>query len=142
MLLIHPLIQLIATLLDLYVLLLGVDRFRRLHLQQKTVFKWKRHVRAGTFAMLLLLFGLVFGLIMVKVSWHGLFITGSHGDRIYIILPLIFFSLLSGWYMHIYKKQRIILPLIHGSGNLLLIILVLLQAITGWQVYNAFVLGN
>lgn len=142
MLIIHPVIQLVATLLAFYVLLLGVDRFRRLHMRQKTVFKWQRHVRLGTITLLLWLVGLGFGLVMVKVYWHGLLITGSHGNRLSIILPLIFFGLLSGWYMHKRKKQRVLLPLIHGAANVLLIILVLLQALSGWQVYNTFVLGD
>ena len=51
MLIIHPLIQLAATLLALYVLLLGVARFRQLHMRQKTLFQWQRHVRLGTIAL-------------------------------------------------------------------------------------------
>ena len=141
MFIIHPIIQLLATLLALYVLLLGINRFRRLHLHQKTSFKWQLHVRLGTIVMLLWLAGMVIGLITVKINWHGLLITGSHGNRMFIILPLILFSLISGWYMHKRKIQRIVLPLIHGSLNVLLIILVLLQALSGWQVYKAFVLG-
>lgn len=142
MLIIHPVIQLAATLLALYVLLLGVGRFRRLHMRQKTLFQWQRHVRLGTIALLLWLVGMVLGLVMVKVYWHGLLITGNHGNRFFVILPLILFGLISGWYMHKRKKQRVLLPLIHGSANVLLIILALLQALSGWKVYDAFVLGN
>jgi uncharacterized membrane protein YozB (DUF420 family) len=142
MLSIHPIIQLVATLLALYVLLLGADRFRRLHMQQDIQFKWQRHVQLGTLALLLWLSGLILGIIMVKTYWHGFFITGSHGNRVYVIIPLILFGLSSGWYMHKRKKQRVLLPLIHGGANVLLIILVFLQALSGWQVYNTFVLGN
>ena len=142
MLIIHPILQLLATLLALYVLLLGANRFRRLHMQQKVPFKWQRHVQLGTIALLLWLVGIVLGLVMVKTYWHGQFITGSHGKGIYAILPLILFGLVSGWYMHKRKKQRILLPLIHGSANVLLIILVFLQALSGWRVYTVFVLGN
>jgi len=138
----HPIIQLSATLLTIYVLVLGAARFRRLHLKQKILFKWQRHVKLGTAALLILLFGALFGLLMVKVFWHGLFITGSHGRRLFSILPLILAGLFSGWYMHKRKKKRVILPFIHGSVNVLLIVLLLLQVFSGWQIYNAYVLGN
>lgn len=142
MLIIHPLIQLTATLLALYVLFLGVQRFRRLHLQQKTLFKWQRHVLLGTIVLLLWFFGIAGGLVMVKTYWHGLLITGGHGYRLFVFLPLILFSFVSGWVMHKNKKKRVVLPLIHGGVNALLVIFALLQALSGWQVYNAFVLGN
>ena len=138
----HPIIQMSATVLCLYVLVLGAARFRRLHLKQKIIFKWQHHVKLGTTALLILLFGDFFGLLMVKISWHGFLITGNHGRRLFFILPLILAGLLSGWYMHKRKKKRVILPLIHGSVNVLLVVLLLFQAFSGWQVYNAYVLGN
>ncbi|RUM44267.1 MAG: DUF4079 domain-containing protein [Desulfocapsa sp.] len=142
MLILHPLIQLLATLVAFYVLLLGVGRFRRLHLQQKTAFNWQRHVRLGTVVLLVWLSGLFLGLLMVKLYWHGLLITGDHGKRAFIILPLILVGLVSGWYMHKRKKKRIVLPLIHGSVNVILLIIVTMHAFSGWQVYDAFILGN
>jgi len=141
MFLIHPVIQLSATLLALYVLFLGINRFRRLHLKQKTIFNWQRHVRFGSITLLLWLLGLIIGLVVVKQYWHGVLITSHHGNRLFLILPLIVIGLFSGWYMDRRKKQRVFLPLIHGCVNIVLIILVLLQALSGWQVYKAFVLG-
>ena len=138
----HPAVQLTAFFLSLYVLLLGVDRFRRLHLQQKTRFNWQRHVRLGSLTMILWVLGTLVGLIMVKTSWNGLLITGRHGDSIFIIVPLLLFGFGSGWYMHTNKQQRLVLPLLHGYANTLLIILVFVQALSGWQVFTAFVLGN
>lgn len=142
MLILHPIIQLAATLLTFYVLILGVARFRRLHLKQNVLFQWQRHVKLGTIALLMLLFGAPLGLLMVKVSWHGFFITGSHGRRLFVILPLIVTGLLSGWYMNKRKKRRVLLPLIHGGVNVLLVVLLALQAFSGWQIYDAYVLGN
>ncbi len=142
MLIFHPILELSATLLCIYVLVLGAARFRRLHLKQKTFFKWQRHVMLGTAALLVLLSGALFGLLMVKVYWHGVFITGSHGRRLFYILPLTLAGLSSGWYMHKWKKRRVLLPLIHGSINVLLVVLLFLQAFSGWQIYDAYVLGN
>ncbi|MCK4502413.1 MAG: hypothetical protein KAU22_05215 [Desulfuromonadales bacterium] len=138
---IHPLIQVTATLLALYVLWLGVNRFRHLHLQQKTAFRWQLHVRLGTLVLLLWLVGMVVGLVVAKQNWHGILITGTHGNRLFLILPLILFSLVSGLYMEKRKRRRIMLPFIHGSSNILLVIMVLLQAISGWQVYKEFIRG-
>ena len=138
---IHPVLQGITTLVALYVLLLGAARFRRLHLQQKTMFQWKRHVIFGTITLLLWALGLVLGMVMVRVFWHGLLITGTHGGSGVLILPLILFGLFSGRHMHLYKQQRIILPLLHGAANLFLIVMALLLAVSGRQVYKEFVLG-
>ena len=141
MFLFHPIIQLSATAISLYVLVLGIARFRRLHLNYKTIFKWQRHVLLGTVTMLLWLAGIGVGLTVVKINWHGFLITGTHGNRMVIILLLILLGLGSGWYMHRQKGQRVFLPLIHGTINLLLIILALAQILSGWQVYQAFVVG-
>ena len=142
MLMIHPILQIVASVLALYVLLLGVARFRRLHLQHKSRFYWKRHARLGTIALLIWFFGMLLGLIMVRMYWNGSLITGGHGKRSLIFLPLIIFGLLSGYHMNKHKRPRVLLPLLHGGSNLLLIILVFLHAFSGWQVYDAFVLGN
>jgi len=142
MLILHPLIQLLATLVAFYVLLLGVGRFRRLHMQQKTAFNWKLHVRLGTVVLLIWLAGLFWGLLMVKLNWHCLLITGDHGKRAFLILPLIILGLATGWYMNKRKKKRIVLPLVHGSINVFLLLMVVMHVFSGWQVYDAFVLGN
>jgi len=138
---IHPVLQGTTTLVAMYVLLLGGARFRRLHLQQKTMFQWRRHVIFGTISLLLWALGLVLGMVMVRVFMHGFLITGTHGVGGVLLLPLIFFGLLSGRHMHLHKQQRIILPLLHGAANLFLIVMALLQTFTGWQVYKEFVLG-
>jgi len=142
MYIIHPIIQILATLLALYVLLLGFDRFRWLHLHQNSHFNWKRHVRLGKIASLLWLFGLVVGFWIVQTQWHGVFITGSHGIRALYIAPLISIGCISGWYMDTHKKQRVFLPLLHACANLAVLFLALLQASSGLQVNSAFVLGN
>ncbi len=112
-----------------------------LHLQQKSRFQWKRHVRLGTLAMLGLILATLLGIIMTKITWHTNFITGNHAGRVFIILPLTLFALASGWYMHLKKMKRRLLPLIHGCCNLMLTILMLMQIINGWRIYSSFVLG-
>ncbi len=137
-----PLMQLSATLLALYVLQLGVARFRRLHLKQAKTFNWKRHVLLGKTATGLWFFGLLLGLVMARVNWHGLLITGIHGVHGLYIIPILCMGVFTGFYMEKGKKKRLLLPLIHAGVNLLVLAMALLQAASGWQVYNVFVLGN
>ncbi|MCK5680156.1 DUF4079 family protein [bacterium] len=141
-LLLHPVIQVLATLLAGYVLWLGVQRFQSRHWQRKIPFNWKAHVSVGGIALGLWLAGLFGGLAMVRVWWHGFLITGPHGKLALAMFPLLLFGLLSGLHMNRRKKKREFLPLLHGANNLLLIILALYQAYTGWMVYNVFVLGG
>ncbi|MEA1921568.1 MAG: DUF4079 domain-containing protein [Pseudomonadota bacterium] len=141
-LLFHPMNQALATLLAGYVLWLGQKRFRSLHWQQKVAFKWKAHVKLGIITLGLWLAGLVGGMVMVRLWWHGFLITGAHGKQALLMLPLLLFGLFSGLYMDHRKKKRKLLPLLHGTNNLLLLILAFYQAYTGWWVYRVYVLGG
>jgi len=141
-LLFHPVIQGLATLLAGYVLWLGLQRFRSRHWHQRVSFKWRSHVNLGIVTLGLWLAGLVGGLIMVRVWWHSFMITKIHGKVALAMLPLLLFGFFSGLYMDRRKKKRTFLPLLHGSNNLLLLILALAQAYTGWWVYSVYVLGH
>ena len=142
MLLIHPLMQLMATVLVLVVLQQGLQRFRFQHLKQKAAFKWKQHVSLGTCVIVLWLVGFVGGLVMVRNYWYAVFITGLHGKVGVAMLPFMVVGIVSGWIMHYRKKRRKVLPLIHGVNNLVLVLLALFQIYNGWHVINAFVWGN
>lgn len=142
MLIIHPILQFSAILPALYVFYLGFQRFRMLHLKQKAKFNWKRHVFLGKIVLITWLLGMLGGLSMAYYTWHGFLVTGTHGRVAFIMLPLILFGLFSGLYMNKKKKKRKILPFIHGTANLILLILALYQISTGWWVYNVYVLGN
>ncbi len=142
MLVIHPIIQFLAVMLTLYVFYLGVQRFRSLHLHQKTLFRWKRHVLLGEIAVLALLGGMIGGMTMVYLYWHGFLITGFHGRVALAMTPFIIFSAASGLYMNRNKKKRTALPMIHGLSNLGILIFVLTQVLTGWKVYMLLVLGR
>ena len=122
-LLFHPVIQVLATLLAGYVFWLGLQRFQSLHWHRRVSFKWKAHVKLGIISLGLWLAGLVGGLVMVRLWWHGFLITGTHGKQALIMLPLLLFGLFSGLYMDRRKKKRKVLPLLHGTNNLLLLIL-------------------
>ena len=141
MFLIHPMVESSGILIAIYVMTLGISRFRMVHLKQKTRFNWKRHVYFGMAAAAVWLMGIFGGLYMVKSSWHGMLITGMHGKTGLLMIPFIFFALGSGLYMDRRKKKRALLPLIHAICNVVMLLLALSQIYTGIGVYRSFVLG-
>jgi len=142
MLWIHPIIQVTAIVLAWYVFSLGIKRFRFLHLHQEARFKWRRHVILGGIALGFLLAGIAGGITMVYLHWRGLLITGIHGAMgLYIMVPFIVFGIGTGLYMNYKKQKRSVFPFIHGLNNLIVLILALIQVITGLGVLKVFVLG-
>ena len=141
MFLIHPIFQSVGILIALYVMKLGISRFRMVHLKQKTRFNWKQHVRFGIIATTIWLIGLFGGLYIVKTSWGDLFITGLHAKIGLLMIPFILFAIGSGIYMDKKKKKRTILPLTHTIFNTVMLFLALSQIYTGVSVYLTYVLG-
>ena len=141
MLRLHPAFQALMTVVSFYALYLGLQRFRSLHLKQKAAFNWKRHVLIGRIVLVGWLLGLIGGLLMTRWAWHGVFITGPHAYLGVTMSPLIIFGLVSGWHMNRVKKKRTTLPLLHGLNNLLLVLLALVQGVTGVLAFRMFVLG-
>lgn len=142
MLVIHPIVQFLAIVLALYVFYLGLQRFRFLHLNHTVVFRWRRHAVLGEIALGVLLAGMLGGMAVVYVYRHGFFVTGIHGPVGLVMVPFMIFGLVSGLYMNHKKKQRRILPLIHGLNNLAVLLMAVSQIVSGWGVYGAFVSGG
>ena len=129
---IHPLIQVVATLLSFYVLHLGWQRVQCSHLGQKTVFAWKQHVLFGRWAIGLWLVGGLVGLAVVRFGWGAFLLTNTHAQVGYTFMVLALFGYLSGHVMDKVKKRRTLLPIIHGCVNSLLVLAALWQAWTGF----------
>ena len=141
MFLIHPIFQSVGILIVLYVMKLGIPRFRMVHLKQKSRFNWKQHVRFGIIATTIWLIGIFGGLYIVKISWYGLLITGYHAKSGLLMIPFILFAIGSGLYMDRKKQKRQVLPLIHAICNTVMLCLALSQIYTGVGVYRTYVLG-
>lgn len=141
MFLIHPIFQSVGILIALYVMKLGISRFRMIHLKKKTAFNWKQHVRFGIIVTTVWIIGILGGLYIVKTSWYGLLITGYHAKIGLFMIPFILFAIGSGIYMDRKKKKRTVLPLIHAILNAVMLFLALLQIYTGIGVYRTYVLG-
>ena len=67
---------------------------------------------------------------------------GLHEIIAKTLLPFLLFGLCSGFYLYLKPEKRKIIPVIHALNNLLILLLVLVQIFTGWQVYQRYVLGG
>ncbi len=133
---VHPVTQSLAALIGLLAMWQGWKRVEML-LGRKVIFPWRAHVRLGTVGLLLW----TFGGVGVYVS-HSLFgathITGSHVILAWPIIGLSLLGLITGGIMNRDKRKRFWLPLIHGGGNTILMLLVLYECWTGIELYDAF----
>ena len=142
MLYLHPTVQFIATVLALYVIYTGMQRFRLRHLHMRATFHWKRHVLLGTMVLLLCDIGLVGGLVVTRNVWYTNFIMGLHARVAVMMCPLIVIGFATGFYMNRARKKRLLLPLIHGVNNTLLFLLAIYQLFSGWYVMQKFVIES
>ena len=136
----HPLLQALATLLALYVGLLGLIRFRANHLGRKAVFPWKRHVKLGIAVYALWTLGLIGGFIVTASSQAGIFAFEDHAETGLVMLGWMAAGLATGLFMDRSKAKRTYLPLAHGIINLVLLYLAVEQAITGIRIIRYWVL--
>lgn len=138
MLYIHPALMVLVILLCVYVLSLGVARFRFNHLSQRVVFQWRRHVRLGQAAVAGYALG---GGLGTLVAWKEWGVVGGMGwhhlNFLYVILPLCVVSFATGTYLDRRKAPRRLLPLAHGLSNLLLLLSGLCQLATGLPVIRS-----
>ena len=96
----------------------------------------------GEIALGTLLAGMLGGMTMVYLYWRGFLITGTHGKFALVMAPFIIFGVGSGLYMNRKKKKGRFPPLVHGLNNLIVLILALIQLVSGLWVYRTFVLGD
>jgi len=141
LLFVHPIVQFLAVILACYVLYLGYRRFLSFYLKQTVPFLWKRHVTLGLVALATLFVGMAGGMAMVYIFWRSYFITGLHAKVALVLVVLILFGILSGLYMHLKKRKRKWLPLLHLANNVILLLLCVVQIITGWNILTKYVLG-
>ena len=116
----------------LYVLWLGYCRFLSLHCGRRVSFNWKRHVHVGTVALALWAAGPVLGLFGAQLVWGGTFIAETHAWTGIAMLPLALIGYFTGRTLDKVRRRRKWLPMAHGINNLLLVLLSLAQAYTGW----------
>ena len=140
MLWIHPVLQLAATVLAVYVFSLGWVRFRANHLGKPGKFMWAGHVKLGKITHILWMAGLVLGQYAVMQEWGNNGVTGNHFFIGQTMMPCIAGGYVTGWIMDRERKKRRYMPLVHGVFNTLALLLALAQVATGWGVIQEFLL--
>ncbi|CCH49128.1 DUF4079 family protein [Pseudodesulfovibrio piezophilus] len=137
---IHPAIQSIAMILAVYVLFMGLQRFRFQHLKVKSAFNWKRHVLLGKVVHGIWLIGCALGLFMAWYAWGSIDLTEGHFLVGVLMVPMILIALVSGLVLEKPKGKRAGLALLHGVCNLLLFCMACYQAWTAVEVIQIFLL--
>lgn len=140
MLWIHPLLQLAATGLAIYVLSLGWVRFQVNHFGKRGKFMWADHVKFGKITHIIWMAGLVLGQYAVTREWGSNGVTGNHYIIGQMMMPCIAGGYITGVIMDRDKKKRRYMPLVHGVFNALALLLALAQVTTGWLVIREFML--
>lgn len=135
----HPVGQIIAILFACYAAYLGLQRTKSLHFGKTTRFYRERHVITGAIALFSMLVGIAAGSIMVNRYLLSPDM-GLHVAVAMIILVLGLFGIISGFVLYLKPKQRRILPAVHGINNLVILLLALVQVITGIMAYMRYVL--
>ena len=133
---IHPVTQVVAAAMGLVALWQGWKRVQMLR-GVKVIFPWKQHVRWGTWALLLWTSGAL-GFYVTHTVFGDTHITGLHAELAWPIIGLSLFGLITGYIMDKYKKKRFWLSGAHGLANLALVALVVLECITGVDLYKTF----
>lgn len=132
----HPLMQVFAALLGMYAMWQG---WKRVQMQRgvKIIFPWKQHVRLGAAALILWTLGAL-GFYVTHSLFGSTHITGLHAELAWPIIALSLFGLASGYIMDKYKRKRSLLPIVHGLANVLLLVLVVIELITGFFLLETF----
>ena len=120
----------------LYALWLGYRRFLSLHLGRRVSFDWKLHGHLGTVVLALWAIGPVLGLLGAQISWGGTFIAKTHAWTGIAMLALALFGYFTGRTLDKVRRRRKWLPLAHGINNVVLVLLSIAQAWTGWGLLS------
>lgn len=137
---IHPIVQSLTAVLALYVLWLGLARFASRHLGKQSVFRWDRHVRFGKLVAAVWALGGLGGLTMTYITYGKIFTESLHFRIGIAILLLLLVTWLTGTRMDRRRGQSNILPVIHLANIALLLILIVVQFVTGIGIVQSALL--
>lgn len=134
----HPVMQVVAAIMGIWALWQGWKRYAMTH-GKKIIFPWKQHVRLGSIGLILWTLGAL-GFYVTHSLFGSTHMTGIHATLAWYIIVLSLFGLVSGYIMNKWKKRRKWLPQIHGGVNVVLLILVLVECWTGYEILGPFLL--
>jgi hypothetical protein len=137
---IHPIVQGLTLILALYVLWLGLNRFASRHLKKKTAFKWQRHVTLGKLVVVIWALGGLGGLLVTYISYGKIFPESLHFQIGMATLVLLAVAWLTGVRMDRNRNQSDMLPVVHLVNNAVLLVLVVIQLVTGIGIVQSALL--
>lgn len=137
----HPVIQSIALCMGIIAMIQGWKRVSFYMGNKSSVFPWKRHVKWGSAALILWIIGAT-GFYITHTVFGMTHITDIHAILAWFIVGLSCVGLWSGYVMNKNKIRRKWFPIIHGCINVSLLVLVVYEAITGFELMSAFGLIN
>lgn len=140
MLWIHPILQLLCTVLACYVMYMGFLRFKVLHLKKKAMFPWKRHVNLGQIVLPVWFLGIVLGLFFAQYEWGNINMTDAHFWVGISMAPLILVGFITGLIIRKPARRAKTIPAIHGICNTAAFLLSLYQVYSGIGVISLFLL--
>jgi len=132
----HPIIQVIAALLGVYVIVQGIRRFVSQR-GKKRLFQWKRHVKFGSITLGLWILGST-GFYVTHTVFEVTHVTGIHADIAWFITGLSIFGLITGYILNKVKNRYRKLAVIHGIFNTVLFALVLINFYSGISLARSF----
>jgi hypothetical protein len=141
MLYVHPVIQLLSISCLIGVWVLGIARFRSLHLGHKVQFRRQAHINLGRLATFGVLFGASVGMLATRYTWGRSFMTMGHGKMGMVVLAFLLTGSSIGFFLDVKKKKRTFLPILHALLNTIGMLLALNQIRTGLEVFKTFVAG-
>ena len=134
----HPLMQVVAAIIGLWALWQGWKRFSMTR-GKRVIFPWKQHVRLGSVGLVLWTLGAL-GFYVTHSLFGSTHMTGLHATLAWFIIILSLFGLVTGYVMNKWKIKRFWLPLLHGGVNVFLVVLVLVECWTGYELLGPFLM--
>ena len=134
----HPLMQVVAAIIGLWALWQGWKRFSMTR-GKRVIFPWKQHVRLGSVGLVLWTLGAL-GFYVTHSLFGSTHMTGLHATLALFIIILSLFGLVTGYVMNKWKRKRFWLPLLHGGVNVFLVVLVLVECWTGYELLGPFLM--
>ena len=138
---IHPFVQGLTGILALYVLWLGLQRFASRHLKKSYAFQWKRHVLLGKVVVVIWALGAFGGTAVTYIAYGRIFTESLHFRMGIVILLVLLFTWLTGTWLDRHRNESDALPVIHLANNTVLLILVVVQVITGVGILQNALFG-
>lgn len=137
---IHPIFQSLIAVLAVYVLWLGLARAASRHFGRKTTFPWQRHVLLGKVVVVAWGSGALGGLTMTYLSFGKIYPTSLHFIVGMAMLALLVVAWLTGTRMDRERNRSSVLPVLHLVNNALLMILAVVQLVTGIGIVRGVLL--